>query len=458
MIDTTAQTKITSTRRRNFLIAFAVAVCVITIFVLWRANVLPNPFGALASSPLTTTHAHASALPNAPVFGAVGASRAAQILATQNSQPVTSDWKLFLDKLTRLLKGPKVEICGLSDFEAAKYIAGDPEADTNALSTTLSAVMDKLKQSENPRDQALGLYVQAHLANWVANSAEQAKLRICEGDFECIFKLIDPNKRLEIKPEVRATGIAPLVKLALSERDPAIIAAAIYTCRGDRTDACAAISYADWVAVEPENAAAWLLLADNASSNNELPVRENALRRAAAASGYDLRVPSLASVWNADLTQAQSPLELSSIGLQLATSQMITTLTPINAMVSYCRPDGLDDAQKQLCDTLASKLLEQDDSVIGLSIAAFIGKKIGWDAARLQALRDQKGVALGMMGDMSSGASMYSCENLSKRIQETEAWLTKTDRALIRDRIANSGMSFAELVEKYRARSPGAFK
>ena len=77
---------------------------------------------------------------------------------------------------------------------------------------------------------------------------------------------------------------------------------------------------------------------------------------------------------------------------------------------------------------------------------------------RLRALRDQKGVALGMMGDMSSDVNMYSCEDLAKQIQETQPWLLKTDRALIRDRIAASGLSFVELVEKYRERSPGSFK
>ena len=458
MIDTTAQTKITSTRRRNFLIALAVAVCVITIFVLWRANVLANPFGALTSSPLTTTHAQTSALPNAAVIGAVGATAAAQILATQNSQPATSDWQLFLDKLTRLLKGPKVEICGLSDFEAAKYIAGDPEIDDKALNTALAAMRAQIVGSEKPHDKAFGLYVESRLAEWAAISASQSELRICQDDFDCMINLLNTTKKVESAPASTAASIAPLVALALGERDPAIIAAALYACRGDRSGACATISYADWVAVEPDNAAAWLQMADDASLKKEPARRDDALRHAAAASGYDLRVPSLASVWNAELIQSQPPLVRSSIGLQLASSQITTTPAPIYAMSSYCRLDGLDDAQKQLCDTLANKLLEQDDSVIGLSIAAFIGKKIGWDAARLQALRDQKGVEMGMMIDMSSGASMYSCENLSKRIQETEAWLTKTDRALIRDRIAASGMSFAELVEKYRARSPSSFK
>ena len=458
MTDTTGQGKTISHRRRNFLIACAVAVCVIAIYVLWRANVLPNPFGALTSSPLTTTHAQANALPNAAVFSTVGASGTGQILAAQNSRPATPDWKLFLDKLTRLLKDPKVEVCGLSDFEAAKYIAGDTEGDTNAMTSTLLAAMDKLKQSENPREKALGLYVQAHLADWVASIAEQGKFRICEGDFDCAIKLIDTNKAPKIKPEVSSTGVAPLVKLALSERDPAIIAAALYACARDQTGVCATISYADWVAVEPDNAAAWLKLADASFFSKDSAARDNALQRAATASGYDLRVPSLASVWSAELMQAQSPSAQFSIGLQLAVSQIMTSLPPTYAVVTQCRLSGLDDAHRVMCDAIASKLLEKDDSVIGLSTAAFIGEKIGWDKARVQALRDEKVVALELMIDAIPGANMYSCKNLAIQIQEHQAALTKSERAITRDRIAASGMSFAELVEKYRERSPGSFK
>ena len=456
MIDTTKQLKNNSHRTRNVLIACAVAVCGIAIYVLWRASGLPNPVVALAKSPLTT--AQASALPNAAAFGAVGATAAAQILATQNSPPATSDWRQFLDKLARLLKGPKVEVCGLSDFEAAKYIAGDTEIDDKALTTTLAAVRGQIAGNPNLHDNAFGLYVESRLAEWAAISAAQSELRICQHDFDCMINILNTTKRFETAPASTAVSTAPLVALALAGRDPAVIAAALYACRGDRTGACATISYADWVAVEPDNAAAWLQMADDASLKKEPARRDDALRHAAAASGYDLRVPSLASVWNTELIQTQSPLVRYSIGAQLASSQVTTTLAPINALSSFCRADGLDDAQKRLCDALANKLLEQDDSVIGLAIAIFIGKKIGWDEARLQALREQKAVALGMMGDMSSGANMYGCENLAKQIQEAQSWLLKTDRALIRDRIANSGMSFAELVGKYRARSPSSFK
>lgn len=171
-----------------------------------------------------------------------------------------------------------------------------------------------------------------------------------------------------------------------------------------------------------------------------------------------MRVPSLASVWNAELTQAQPTLVRYSTGLQLASSHFTATFAPIHAMVEYCRPDGLDDAHKQLCDSLANKFLDQDDSVIGLSMATFIGKKIGWDAARIQALRDEKGVVLAMMGDMMPDEKMYSCASLSKQIQETQSWLSKTDRAISRDRIASSGKSFPELVEEYRERSPSSLK
>ena len=455
MIDTTKQLKINSHHRRNFLVACAVAVCVIAIYVLWRANVWPNLFGASLGPPLSSARAQLPLSPNARAFGVAGA---AQILVASTSRPVESDWTLFLKKLTALLRGPKVEVCGLSDFEAAKYIAGDAEIDDKALTTTLTAVRAQIDGNAKPQEKAFGLYVESRLAEWPTITAYQARTRICGDDFDCMINIMNTTKEWETTPAAPVTATAPLVVIALAERDPAVIAAALYACRGDRTGACATISYADWVAVEPDNAVPWLNMADAALHNKDSAARDDALRRAAAASGYDARVPSLAPLWNAELIQTQSSLVRYSIGAQLASSQIGTTHFPIYALSSFCKTDGLDDAQKKLCDTLANKLLDQDDTVIGLAIAIFIGKTIGWDEARLQALREQKAVALGMMGDMSSRANMYSCESLAKQIQEAQPWLLKTDRAIIRDRIASSGKSFAEFVEIYRERSPNSFK
>jgi hypothetical protein len=53
----------------------------------------------------------------------------------------------------------------LSDLDAALFIAGDNDA-TRALNTTLAEVSGKLAQNDKPRAEALGLYVQAHLAEW----------------------------------------------------------------------------------------------------------------------------------------------------------------------------------------------------------------------------------------------------------------------------------------------------
>jgi hypothetical protein len=50
-------------------------------------------------------------------------------------------------------------------LDAALFIAGDNDA-TRALNTTLAEVSGKLAQNDKPRAEALGRYVQAHLAEW----------------------------------------------------------------------------------------------------------------------------------------------------------------------------------------------------------------------------------------------------------------------------------------------------
>ena len=357
------------------------------------------------------------------------------------------------------MKSDKVEVCGLSDFDAALFIAGDSEIGISAVKTTLAHVKDKLVESNQPREQALGLYMQAHLAEWAQRNAEQSKYRICGDNFDCFFKIMAPDQSVEwppeIKPEVRAAAAAPLVKLALAERDPAIIAAAIYACGGIYNNACKSISIADWVAVDHDNAAAWLMLADAAHARKDVAGQIDALRRAAAASGYDLRVPPLSVAANFDLVNAQSPLTQFHISHQLAASHITTLLSPTYALVNHCiHAKSPDDTRKTLCDTLTNKLFQKDESLVGLSTAIHLGKKIGWDEARLKSMQDEKAVGLGRLYDAFPGSNMFSCQELAKNDQFSRKMLSKSERAVGRDLVASSGKTMAELAEQYRVKYP----
>ena len=445
-------TKFVARRRLGLLIAIVIALAAIMYwFYAWRTDTLPTAPGK--SAPASTLYKTRSTL-----------NSAVEIVVPAPSPPPTksllgeSGWKAILENLAALLKRDKVEVCGLSDFDAALYIAGDTEVGVAAVNATLAQVTGKLFGSEQPREQALGLYMQAHLAEWARSNAEHSKSRICAGDFECLLKMI-ASETTPTLPGTRSTVAAPLVKLAMASRDPSVVAAALHACRGIRSGVCESISAAQWTAIEPNNAAIWLMVADEASSRNDMTARDNALRRAAAATEYDTRIPSLASVADSPLVLAQSPLVQFHIGNQLAITNVASAVPSVSALTSYCfHEKKTDHLRNTLCDTLANKLLDRDESLVGLAYATGLGKKLGWDAARLQALKDERAVIEGTMHEVFLRPDMFNCQQLAKTNQWIKTLLTTSERAIARKLVADSGKSLAQLASKYRPAAPGVGK
>lgn len=446
-------TKQPSRRQQVLLLAVVILLCMVVAYLFsWRSVGISSALDASA-----TIMKRDKAI-NALLNSNANLAPDARMARPQNPPADSPAWKMILDNLATLLKGDKVEVCGLNDFDAALYIAGDAEVGVGAVNTSLAQLTGKLIESNKSSERVQGLYMQAHLARWAQSSADSSNYRMCGDDFECIGKLFKANTLTETAPQTGAAA-APLVKLALDSRDPNIIAAAIYACAGIRDGACGTISVADWAAVEPDNAVVWLMMADAALSAKDMVGRDAALRRAAAASGYDLRAPSLASVFDADLVKAQTPLAQSHISRELVTSSLDAWTPPIVAAARYCLHEKTTDAERgTICEALASKLSQQDESLIGLSIAIAFGKKLGWDAARLQVLQDEKAVSYGWMNDAYLGGNPYSCEHLAQNNQMAQQMLSKRERQRGREVLANSGKSLAELAKDYRVTYPSLNK
>ena len=450
-----------SHRKRALLIVLAVlvmATCALVVYLLMvKSNILRGGYESLTRTP--TREVTVAAL-NATTFLRADTAR---MLPPPKSSGDGSAWQTLLARVTALLKGDKPEVCGLSDLDSALFIAGDPEVGTSAVNTTLARLTGKLVESDNPAERVQGLYMQAHLADWAQRNADSARYRICGGDFECTIKLSNeqtaPTSNAQEQVQaVRAAAAAPLVKLALASRDPNTIAAAIHACRHIRIGACGTISIADWAAIEPDNAAVWLMMAET-TTPNDTAARADALRRAAAATGYDMRVPSLASVFASDLVKAQTRLVQSEIGDYLASSTVSAAIPPVMGFATYClRDKTADDARAAVCDTLVNTMAQKDESLVGASMAIAIGAKIGWDETRLQPLRDERVILYGRMNDSFSKENLFSCNQLEQRHLKASDYLSKSERMLARELAAKSGKTVAELANDYRRKYPSLAK
>ena len=434
---------------------FIVAVIATAAIIYWF---YPSRAGVVSTTPGNPASASAQDKAGPPSNSTVVTATTAHVSRQTNSSFNETGWKAILENLAALLKRDKVEVCGLSDFDAALFVAGDTEVGTAAVNTTLAQVTGILVSSTQPREQALGLYMQAHLAEWARNYGEQSKYRICDGDLECIGQKISASLQMP-GPQAtasRSTDVTPLITLALASRDPSIIATALYACRGIDGGACRSISADHWTANEPNNAAAWMTVADTAATRQDARGQDAALRRAAIATEYDSRKPSLALVTDSEFFISQSPLVQDAITHHLVV--VSSAMSPIRGLAGHCLHDKrIDNVRDMLCDTLAKKLLDKDESITGITIAGLIGKKMGWDAAQLQMQKDERTVFEGSAQDVSF-SNRYGCEQLEK----TKRWVTllakEGERGIVRKLVADSGKTLAQLAAQYRIANSGGGK
>ncbi|MEQ1519216.1 MAG: hypothetical protein ABL931_22295, partial [Usitatibacteraceae bacterium] len=338
-------------------------------------------------------------------------------------------------------------ICGLSFFETVALFVSGIDASNTATNAVIGEAAGKLMRSDQPREQALGLYVQARLAGMDATSI----ITRCIGDADkdCFTKTYVGQS------QQRAAASEPLVKLAEASRDPGIYAAALYACGGDHSGTCGSISYAAWARMEPNNAAAWMLTAYAADDDAE---RNAALERAVAASGYDLHAPALVSLLNIDTFKSQSPVSQHQIGNALLGMNLASNASPTWALSKLCkRSDVSDEARKATCATLANRLLAHDEGVDALSEMASIGKRLGLGEVKLRALQDESALLSGLRWDVISkpAKDLFSCEAFASGKQYTELLLANGERAAGRDFVSRSGKTLSELANQYRKKYPG---
>lgn len=443
------QTKPISRPGRIIWIAAIIAlILVVTVAIGWFSYFSFGRFG------------HADPL---SAHGQIASAQAKNIATVRSvASPTKSNrdpvWEKLLEKVAIIMREKKAEVCGLSDLDAAFFLAEqevmfeNPQDYTDksagAVNAALIEASGKYRNSDSPREQAVGLYVRAYIASIIP----EPKSANCTDAAACLI-VTDESQ------QVRLAVLEPLVKLALAGNDPGIYALATYACTGLRTGVCASVNFGNWARMEPDNAAVWLMVASDALMRKDNAARDDALRRAAAARGYDAHTPQLAPLLNDGAVKALPPMVRARLDSVILSMQNRDLTSPYMGLISYCmRGETTDPARNAVCTALADKLLEKDSSIIGSRMATKIATKMGWDASRLKALRDETVVEYATLFDVAQSAYDYSCENLAKTNLYAQQVLSKGDRAALREHATKSGKTMIELVEGYRKTSPDLFK
>lgn len=442
-------------RKRRIVVALALLTAAFALFVWWLQSTTSR-VAATVNGEDQFKSAAPKLLENDVARKQIKSHERITSIGTLTSRATAqpAEEESFLSSIFKDRKIETPEVCGLSAAEAKAFIASDATLSPGITNQILAEATSKLLQSNNVREKATGMYLFALQAGWDAAESERLNYPGCKGDDGC------SAKPYQARQNAAPVNAEPLVKLALASNDIGVYATALYACSGSNTGACATISYARWAQMEPDNAAAWMMAANEADARKDSAARASALQRAASASDYKTRFPTLAEVVTLDEIQAQPPILLSStLSMIVGINAAYVSNNWMGSIVRYCgRLEIKDESRRVTCDALATKMAEKDETLLGLMMAKAIGERSGWSAERLQSVKDEYDVFTGQVFEGLGSANMFSCEAVSKGNQKILRMLTIGERATTREYVKTSGKTLAELADGYRKSAPVAIK
>lgn len=246
-------------------------------------------------------------------------------------------------------------------------------------------VLTTLQQSSVELDRAVGWWLAATPFNVI-----EPEVMDCSGK-GCGPALQRLHERTERAAPRRDQAAQRLLSLAQASQDPAVVALALSQCQAAlQPPACRSELSARWVALEPDNAAAWLRQAQVAQDAGDVAGMVDAVHRATQAAHY--RPPS---AWLARHVVALMPAEwqgMPRLSLQLQLLGSVARLQgPNMAMFEHCREAGAGQANRQqACERLAERLLRDAPDLLSWALATGLGRQAGWSAERLAALKAER--------------------------------------------------------------------
>lgn len=190
--------------------------------------------------------------------------------------------------------------------------------------------------------------------------------------------------------------IDTLVDEATTTNDPFVYATAVQACHAwDMTHKlsgrCQLITLERWTQLDGGNLVPWLFRAAAAQTQGDAAARSEALYRASIASasrsaGQELMGRALPS-----MPKDVSELERWRLSIEAAGVAAAWVFPPLNMIARYCTTDALRDANlHQICDGLASVLVDKSDTLMERAIGIRMAERLGWPTERVEALKKER--------------------------------------------------------------------
>ena len=269
-------------------------------------------------------------------------------------------------------------------------------------------------------------------------------------------------------PAWRETAQAPaarvaLAKLAMTTRDPAVYALALQQCQKmvldmrsatDADGACSQLSARRWAQLDPDNGMAWLRVAGDATDRGNAHAIEEVMHRLATVSGYRTNFGlGAAAVLNA--ATEGSPIAKQSLAVELLAVEAAAAVPGLQPIVMQCSKEQVTDAnRRQLCATVADRMVDTGDTLLVAGIGRAIGERTGWSSERTQRSKDELRVLQDSAASWLVADSLApgSCAMIERTARYVAAAARLGEMAAMRQLAASSGRSMDDLIANHRRR------
>jgi hypothetical protein len=222
-----------------------------------------------------------------------------------------------------------------------------------AADAAFDSLKDRLAASGDPRQAALGLYLQ--------QSTEE------------------------------------LVRLASGSDDPQIYALALLSCHYQPYgEPCGSLSMEHWADIEPDNGVPWVFIANRDSWDFQSDSRsrtrfDQAMYRLSTARRFDPHFPNFLGLMQLPELRDQAPETREVLEEDLVAMKLTLPSLPYRPFFRYCNfPSTADPSHYSGCNDLAKLLIERDNTVIGLAVGTKLAQSALWSPARISELRERK--------------------------------------------------------------------
>ena len=313
------------------------------------------------------------------------------------------------------------EICGIGPLPASV----DPADINNYVEAKASAARDRWKtallNSSDLHARAVGLVLQSggELASReTAVTAAEARDELVQlaagGNDPMVYSLALGACRAH-RSTVRTVvaAAADVVTISSAEGDTASSDVAANSDITTNPGACTRLSLSQWAHLDPDNAAPWLALAQDARDTGDATSEAADMEHAAQARKIENSGQLMFSLARPEMPQDLSPLEKSWMGVEFIGHEAASVM-PFGQLMHYCSASAVQQENvRSQCDALATVLVNRGPTLVEFSIGQRLGARVGWSQERLSELSEERAALTKLVP--AEGPNPWSCEAVSRK-------------------------------------------